>query len=268
MEVSHILRELKEIQLLVEKYENFGELPEIEIGLIISKMQFVYNELQHTFYPKPFTHGEAYKKPLIKDDSKDVEQIGNLTESSTKDLIQSSPETVDEERLIDNVPGEKLNVDADPALIDNLIQIEDNDTEKKELEPKISDAPQLKEKPHQGETQTGKEILAEKFGKDQTYINEMLAQGRQKKDLSSLMQSKPIKDIEAAIGVNEKYLIIRELFNGDNETYLKTIHILNNSANFNEAFNYIHSTFNWNLEGIAAQKLLDIVRRRFIIEKE
>jgi len=82
------------------------------------------------------------------------------------------------------------------------------------------------------------------------------------------MQTKPIKDLEAAIDINDKFLFIRELFNGDKDTYDKTIRILNSSQNFNQAFNYINSTFDWDYETEAAHKLLDLVRRRYIIDSE
>jgi hypothetical protein len=108
-------------------------------------------------------------------------------------------------------------------------------------------------------------IIAEKYAKDHKFINEVISQGTQKKDFSSMLQSKPISSIEGAIGINEKFLFIHDLFNGDSDTYNKTIEILNNSANFNEAFNYLHNTFSWEMKSEAAQKLLELVRRRFIV---
>ena len=65
----------------------------------------------------------------------------------------------------------------------------------------------------------------------------------------------------------DRFLFVRELFSGDSESFNKTIHIINNAANFNEAFNYIHNTYSWDLDAEPAQKLLDLVRRRFIIEE-
>lgn len=110
-------------------------------------------------------------------------------------------------------------------------------------------------------------ILAERFKGEKTFINERLAQQANMDDLSSKLQSKPIDDIANAIGINDKYKLIRELFNGKPEIFNQTIEKLNTASNFNEAFNYISSNFEWEMEDEPVQFLLDLVRRKFITDK-
>lgn len=259
MKDSHILKELKDVLLIIEKYEKTGELPEIEKGIVITKLQQIYDELLHTFSHSPYKPDENKKISFDKAADNVVNQINDIKKISKPDNITAHD--IIKEKVPEILPEENIKVTDELSTNDDLIQIEDKSVEIKESEQK-------KEIHHKHKAHTEKEILADKFGKNQAFINETLAREVHKKDVSSLMQSKPIRDIEAAIGVNEKYLIVRELFNGDTDSYLNTIRILNNSANFNEAFNYIHINFNWNLESEAAQKLLDLVRRRFIVEDE
>lgn len=237
-QILNIISGLKELLQLLEKSEKSGSLPGIEIDIAKAKLQQIYETLLHL----------------------------KLSQSSDSRIIETKmPETESENNLTENIKNSEV-------ANDDLMQLDDSTT--KETNENQTDSGQnseikvKEEMSHQQEAFTGKEILAERFHKNQNYVNELLAQGFQKKDISSLMQSKPIKDIEAAIGINEKFLFTRELFSGDEETYLKTIRILNNAANFNEAFNYIHNTFNWNIKGEAAQKLLELVRRRFIVEED
>ena len=70
------------------------------------------------------------------------------------------------------------------------------------------------------------------------------------------------------MGLNDRFKLINELFNGDKDSYQKTINILDNANNFNEAFNYISSSYDWDMEDEAVQLLLDLVRRKFIVNKD
>jgi len=111
------------------------------------------------------------------------------------------------------------------------------------------------------------EIVADKFTEQRKYINEKLAETMQKgrKDIASSMQSKPIDDIESAIGLNDKFLFIKELFSGNAQRYKETIDALNDAPDFNAAYNLVTSMFDWNMEDPVVLKLLDLVRRRHII---
>ena len=147
-----------------------------------------------------------------------------------------------------------------------------------ELEPEIIEKPAKTEAATETKTtsqrskqqeskQPEPEIIADRFQGETTFINEHLAQRSGTEDLSSRLQSKPIDDLATAIGINDKYKLIRELFNGNTEIYNQTIEKLNNAPNFNEAFTYINSSFGWELEDEAVQFLLDLVRRKFITDK-
>ncbi len=111
-------------------------------------------------------------------------------------------------------------------------------------------------------------ILADRYTAEQRSINDSLAGPVGNKDLSDRLQSsKPITDIFLAIGINDRFKLIKELFNGDAESYNKTINTLNESGNFNEAFEHINSTFNWDMEEESVQMLLELVRRKFIVSQ-
>jgi hypothetical protein len=110
--------------------------------------------------------------------------------------------------------------------------------------------------------------IADKFKGEKKFINERLAANGSKQDLSSKLQSKPIREISTSMGLNDRFKLINELFNGDKDSYQKTISILDNASNFNEAFNYISSSYDWDMEDEAVQLLLDLVRRKFIVNKD
>ena len=110
--------------------------------------------------------------------------------------------------------------------------------------------------------------LADKFKGEKKFINERLADNGNRQDLSSKLQSKPIRNIGTSLGLNDRFKLINELFNGDKDSYQQTIDILDSASNFNEAFNYISTSYEWDMEDDAVLLLLDLVRRKFIVNKD
>ena len=109
--------------------------------------------------------------------------------------------------------------------------------------------------------------IADRFKGEKTFINERLGDNGNRQDLSSKLQSKPIRDIGTSLGLNDRFKLINELFKGDKESYQQTIDILDNATNFNEAFNYISTSYDWDMEDESVLMLLDLVRRKFIVNK-
>jgi chromosome segregation ATPase len=75
----------------------------------------------------------------------------------------------------------------------------------------------------------------------------------------------PISDISKAIGINDRLLFIKELFDGDTAMFSLVIKKLNNLGSIEEAKAYIHTTIkNWNNTSETAQLFLSIVQRRYL----
>jgi hypothetical protein len=108
-----------------------------------------------------------------------------------------------------------------------------------------------------------KKILSDSL-KSKAVLGESLHQGIQYQDLSSHLHAKPVTDLAKAIGINEKFLYIRELFGNDSRKFEKAIQIINSAPNFNEAFNYMIREYDWDMDSELVQGLLEIVRRKYI----
>jgi hypothetical protein len=104
-------------------------------------------------------------------------------------------------------------------------------------------------------------IIADKFT-NKRFRHDDLANQNQKQDLSTKLQSKPINDINKAIGINDRFLFIRELFEGNKSHYHETVEILNNIDTFENALAFIQDEFDWDMEAPAAQKFVDLIRRK------
>ena len=85
--------------------------------------------------------------------------------------------------------------------------------------------------------------------------------------LAARLQRKPVADLAAAIGINDKFLLLNELFGGSMEKYNKSIRALNNFSTLLGAKTYMSELqieFQWDCESDAYKKLDNLVERRFM----
>jgi hypothetical protein len=156
--------------------------------------------------------------------------------------------------------------------VSHVRQVTENGSEAKEPEGMADETFELShEEPVERESSTRipggkreeKKILSDSL-KGKAILGESLHQNVQYQDLSSQFHAKPVTDLAKAIGINEKYLYIRELFGNDSKKFEKAIQIINNAPNFNEAYNYMIREYTWDMDSELVQGLLEIVRRKYI----
>ncbi len=113
----------------------------------------------------------------------------------------------------------------------------------------------------QSVTLTG--IFADTFEKTPDCINEKLGNLRDDNDFSDYFKSQPVSNLSQAIGINDRFLFIRELFSGNSETYSKAILKIDEAKNLPDAKALILEFAGDRIETEAGQQLLDLVKRKF-----
>ena len=90
---------------------------------------------------------------------------------------------------------------------------------------------------------------------------------RDDNSLASRLKRTPVSDIRTALGINDKMMIINDLFNGSFERYNKSIEALNDFPTLSGAkvyMNELQIELQWDTESEAYQILNDLVERRFL----
>lgn len=85
--------------------------------------------------------------------------------------------------------------------------------------------------------------------------------------LAAKLQRTPVTDIGAALGINDKMMIINDLFKGSVERFNKSVDALNEFPTLSGARIYLSELqieLQWNTESLAYELLYDLVERRFI----
>ncbi|MDA3910655.1 MAG: hypothetical protein PF448_04770 [Bacteroidales bacterium] len=108
------------------------------------------------------------------------------------------------------------------------------------------------------------ESLGETLGKDKRSMNDSI--GKKDNPLANKFQAKPIADIRAAINLGDRFLFIKELFNGNSDEFNQIIDELNAKRSFDEA-QEILKKHNWDTSNDTVNYFLSIVQRKYIPAK-
>ena len=80
--------------------------------------------------------------------------------------------------------------------------------------------------------------------------------------LEHKLSNRPVASIQTAIGINDRFQYIRELFDGKPDEFAKTVAELDSKNNIKEAVNYLQQNFKWK-KNEASLKFVNLVKRRF-----
>jgi hypothetical protein len=102
-------------------------------------------------------------------------------------------------------------------------------------------------------------------GNGGTSLNEKLRSGNT--ELGSTLKGSPVKELRKAIGVNDRFLFINELFRGDEAMYERSIKTINNFRILPEAEYWMERELKikigWDDSRDIVQHFYQLVRRRF-----
>jgi hypothetical protein len=106
-------------------------------------------------------------------------------------------------------------------------------------------------------------------------INEMAGQNESmndrlkenKTEVVEVLKHEPIKDLRKAIGINDRFVFINDLFRGDEAMYERSIKTINSFYIFPEAEYWINRELivklGWDADGAIVKHFYQLVKRRF-----
>jgi hypothetical protein len=96
-------------------------------------------------------------------------------------------------------------------------------------------------------------------------INDKLRQG--KTELVEVLKESPVRDLRKAVGINDRFLFINDLFRGDENMYERCIKTINNFNIYPEAEYWITRELKvklgWKDDSESAAHFYNLVKRRF-----
>ena len=96
-------------------------------------------------------------------------------------------------------------------------------------------------------------------------INDQLKEN--KVEVSDILSAGPIKDLRKAIGINDRFLFINDLFNGDESVFERSVKTINGFSIWPEADYWIRrelkTKLGWKEDSLSVRHFDQLVRRRF-----
>lgn len=83
-------------------------------------------------------------------------------------------------------------------------------------------------------------------------------------DLGARIAYERIGDLHQAIGINDQFMFVRDLFQGDQARYRAAIDRLNAFDDLDDAMLYIHGEYDWKPDNEAARMLVELLCRKLL----
>jgi hypothetical protein len=231
--IDLIIKDLDEARTIIDDLKKYPGVPVLQVELAKSKCKSAGEviALLKTLQEKT----EPVQKTEIRSETKQEEPQLKSTESQTE-ILETEPESQQEIPHIKSVkPEHTVKEKTTSGPVDELIRAAEKATESS--------------------------IIADRFVHLASSINEQLGTHKDD-DLSGLHMAKPVSSLSEAIGINDRFLFVREIFNGDREAYNQAIAKLENAETIIDAKAVLMSYTGNSTDNDATKQLLELFKRK------
>ena len=211
------------------------------------------------------------EKPASKQASLfDMEVVRRPRSSSSRRVIMSlygestpapqseKPEKAEKIEKIDT-PAEPATAEPAPAPIEEPAP-EPIEPQKEEPIESATLAVSVAERLAAAQSESQPQILGEVIGAGTTTLAEAVAASQ---PMVQTVQNDRVNSLRNAIGINDRFILIRDLFGGDGAAFERAMDELDAFDDFNECLVYM-STYRWNPNSDGARMLMDLITRKLL----
>jgi hypothetical protein len=259
MKIKVVKKQLKKISALLEVMESEDTMTSIEKNLLKSYVQKLYGEILN-LEVSDLSNESPLEIPVQSPKKKEVRDKQNSATSIKK--VKKSESAIENVKVgeestsflndpIDEVIGngslvQHSVVKEEVATLTNGISSHTLVDPKREIAEQVIDLPEIDEK-----------------------VKLLFAESKSS-ELSDKLRNRPLQDINAGLGLNERILMVNNLFQGKHDVFRESISKLNTLGSFAEAKKYLlkHliNPMDWTNENRveSAASFIHLVRRRYI----
>ena len=273
----HTIADLvRAIQSASEHLEK-GDLHLDELDELCNHSRELYERFVVLRYKAMEDMAQTERTPFALNSGKPVHVSPNQTS-----LIDAIEEMNLNEELEDDEPAEeqeefKLEFDLEAEIEEEEVEevedvIEEKEIEQPHEEPEPVAASDLRDEEADEESipeepePPAKVVEEERPMKQGMSLNDLFTTV-EAESLAEKLGKSPIDDLKKAIALNQKFLFINELFNGQEPSYQEAIAEINAMPSLEDAWNYLqlnHQASEWNREDEAVEQFAVLLQRRFM----
>ncbi|NMC38965.1 MAG: hypothetical protein GYA41_11645 [Bacteroidales bacterium] len=269
--IDIIIKDLNDIRLIVDDLKQYQGVPAFEIELAKSKcrsvieiISFLRDNSSFPVVPKkviPEIHEES---PAVKAETsrgKEEMSVGKeeymAVKKESAEKKEENPagkeESVSEEMVIEveiPSPVHEVHEPVKPVIRSQADGSAGIMVEGEPIPAGIPKAPEFT-------------IIADQYANRPESFNEKLGSMKHDDDVLELIKAKPVSTLSEAIGINDKYLLIKEIFNGDQESYNQVLLRLESAGCLDDAKAIIMTYAGDKRENEAFKMFVNILKRKF-----
>jgi hypothetical protein len=257
--IDIIIKDLKDAREIIDDLKNYPGVPQLQVELAKSKCKSAEEiiALLKTYKSYQEPKQEERKESPVHDPQPEDDKIENLIEISEEDSNEVFEHQVIEDSE-NKLPDDSFTAKGQKQ--DDELLFNRTDIESPAKKSDSATAATIEKKPKDKKTETN--IVADRFSHMSNIFNEQLGSMKNDDDISAILKTKPVTNLADAIGLNDKFLFVREIFGGSQTTYEEAINRLNNVNNLPDAKAIIMSYTDESDDNEVVKQLLDLVKRK------
>jgi hypothetical protein len=245
--IDIIIKDLRQAREIINDLKQYPGVPLLQVELAVSKCRSA-EEIMALLKTMKQEHQVMYNEEVervegVESDER-IDEVKFNTPSDRDILMEIDDEDEDESFSLP-VPEKKVS-EVSNLLVDEKHKTDDETDIPKKSREKLPET----------------NIIADRFSGMSNTFNEQLGNTKSDGDVSASIKSRPVNNLTEAIGINDKFLFIREIFNGNQLSYNEAIAKLNKIENISDARAVIMSYTGEGDENEAVKQLLDLVKRK------
>jgi len=235
--IDIIIKDLREAREIIDDLKNYPGVPQLQIELVKSKCKSAEEIIA-----------------LLK--TMKLEHMSQTDQATENVKVTKSSERVNLDPLIEL--NDEDEDESGSISVDNIKETEIPEKTIIKESGTETDVKSEKTKDRLSETN----IVADKFTEVSSSLHEQLGNRNSDPDISSVLKLKPVTDLTEAIGINDRFLFIQEIFKGNQMAYNEAIEKLNKVISLSDAKAIIMSYTGESEENEPVKLLLDLVKRK------
>jgi len=261
--INIILRDLKEAGDLIDDLKNKPKFPELQIELTRSKCRSAEELIKIIGDIITEAGIEDVMKPgisesIVNNEILEIQDKITEEEDEEKSKAEQPAEGKPDKEVIYSGGSEgssekKTENKSEQIIADRFAHLSSR------INEKVGDSKKTEGSSEKKTENKSEQIIADRFAHLSSRINEKVGDSKKTEGKIRII---PVNDLNKAIGINDRFYFIRELFNGEEESYRQTIFSLNNASSKEEAIGILREAVKERADSEPALQLFELVERK------
>ncbi|MBR4851486.1 MAG: hypothetical protein IKU97_05485 [Tidjanibacter sp.] len=203
----------------------------------------------------PIIEAPAEDEPAVEEfaEEEPVVEEESIEEPIEEEIVFEMDMTLDEEEI---APAEEVVVEIEEEQVEVELAVEEP------AEEPIVEEPIVEEPAAPAVEEIRTVVLADVLGGEQTTLAEAMSVA-QTPDVASVAAA-ATTSLMKSISINDKVLLMRDLFGGDSRMYEQAMEVLDSYESLDEAMLFIYDNFDWNPNSEGAKLLMELLSRKLL----